>query len=88
MLAISSASSQRKGLKENDEARDRKQWKCDRPEKHANKSQTFAHERRGARDHDLKAGNYALDGLLRSSCYCTVLASRRNFAVMLSAALF
>ena len=53
----SSSSSQRKGLKEKDEASDRKKRKRNRRENHANQSQTFSH----GRNHNLKADNYALD---------------------------
>jgi hypothetical protein len=56
----SSSSSQRKGLKEKDEASDRKKKKRDRRETHADQSQTFSHER-GHRNHNLKADNYSFD---------------------------
>ena len=53
----SSASGQRKGMREKDEASDRKKKKRDR---RVNQSQTSSHER-GRRSHNLKADNYALD---------------------------
>ncbi len=57
----SSTSSQRKGLREKDEACDRKRKKR-RREKHTNQNQsrTSSHER-GRRDQNLEAGDYVLD---------------------------
>ena len=55
----SSASSQPKGLREKDEASDRKKKKRDRRGEHANQSQTF--NKRERRNHDPKADSYAFD---------------------------
>jgi len=56
----SPASSQRKGLREKDEASNRKKKKRDRREKHGNQSQTSSRER-GRRNQNLKADGYVLD---------------------------